>query len=125
MGFWLFMLLMDLLVPAVMVVFGLRFLKNPPKEINPVYGYRTAMSMKNRDTWTFAHRHIGKLWRTLGLAMLPLSALAMLFVWGKDISTVSLFGGVVCAVQIVIVLCSLFPTELALKRTFDDRGSRR
>jgi len=119
------MLLMDLLIPAVMVVFGLRFLKNPPREINRVYGYRTARSMKNRDTWAFAHQYCGKLWRTLGLILLPLSALAMLLVWGKDIPTVSLFGGVVCAVQIAVALCSLFPTELALKKVFDDRGNRR
>jgi len=38
---------------------------------------------------------------------------------------VSLFGGVVCAVQIAVALCSLFPTELALKKAFDECGNRR
>ncbi len=125
MGFWIFMLVMDLLLPAIMVVFGLRFLKSPPKEINTLYGYRTTRSMKNRDTWDFAHRHIGKLWRALGLAMLPLSALAMLPAWGKDIGTVALFGGVVCIVQTAVLLGSIVPTEWALKKTFDDLGNRR
>lgn len=103
------MLVMDLTVPAIVVVFGLRFPKAPPREINAVYSCRAARSMKNRDTWAFAHQHIGKLRRTLGLVLLPLSAPVMLRVWGKDVTTVSLFGGVVCAVQVVVLLCSLFP----------------
>ena len=56
MGFWIFMLVMDLLLPGVMLWFGSLFLRGVPREINPVFGYRTAMSMKNRDTWAFAHR---------------------------------------------------------------------
>ena len=27
------------------------FMKKAPKEINSVFGYRTSMSMKNKDTW--------------------------------------------------------------------------
>ena len=46
MGFWIFMLVMDLLIPVTMVFIGKRFQKKPPKEINGIYGYRTAMSMK-------------------------------------------------------------------------------
>ena len=39
MGFWIFMLVMDLLIPLTMAFFGKRFLKKPPKEINAMYGY--------------------------------------------------------------------------------------
>ena len=56
MGFWIFMLVMDLLIPVTMVFIGKRFQKKPPKEINGIYGYRTAMSMKNKETWEYAHR---------------------------------------------------------------------
>lgn len=62
MGFWFFMLIMDLLTPIIMIGFGRYFLKDAPKEINPVFGYRTAMSMKNRDTWEFVHKYLGKIW---------------------------------------------------------------
>ena len=61
MGFWIFMLVMDLLIPVTMVFIGKRFQKKPPKEINGIYGYRTAMSMKNKETWKYAHRCCGKL----------------------------------------------------------------
>ena len=50
MGFWIFMLIMNLLIPATMIGFGRYFMKKAPKEINAVFGYRTSMSMKNKDT---------------------------------------------------------------------------
>ena len=55
MGFWFFMLAMGLLLPAIMILFGAVFTKAAPKKINYIFGYRTVMSMKNRDTWEFAH----------------------------------------------------------------------
>ena len=60
MGFGIFMLLMDLLIPLTMVVFGKMFMTKSPKNINAVFGYRTTMSMKNKDTWEFAHKYCGK-----------------------------------------------------------------
>ena len=60
MGFWIFMLVMDLLIPVTMVFIGKRFQKKPPKEINGIYGYRTAMSMKNKETWRSEERRVGK-----------------------------------------------------------------
>lgn len=62
MGFWLFCTASSLLIPLVMLFFGRRFLTKPPKSINSLYGYRTARSMKNQQTWDFAHRVCGKLW---------------------------------------------------------------
>ena len=61
MGFWLFCTASSLLIPLVMLFFGRRFLTKPPKSINSLYGYRTARSMKNQQTWDFAHRVCGKL----------------------------------------------------------------
>ncbi len=55
MGFWIFMVIMDLLIPATMLVIGQLWRKRLPKNINPIYGFRTARSMKSRDTWEYAH----------------------------------------------------------------------
>lgn len=49
MGYWFFMLAMNLLLPAIMIISGGYFMKKAPKEINYVFGYRTNMSMKNKD----------------------------------------------------------------------------
>lgn len=55
------MLVFDLLIPVVMIVAGRMMWKHPPKNINEVIGYRTGHSMKNMDTWKFAHNYCGKL----------------------------------------------------------------
>lgn len=125
MGFWIFMLIMDLLTPLLMLGFGILSLKRAPKEINFVYGYRTTMSMKNKDTWQFAHACFGKLWSRIGLILLPVSIIPLLFVMGGNENTVAIVGGVVCAVQAVVLLGSIVPVEKALKRTFDRDGNRK
>ena len=39
MGYWFFMLAMNLLLPAIMIISGGYFMKKAPKEINYVFGY--------------------------------------------------------------------------------------
>lgn len=53
MGFWIYMLLMNLLLPFTMIGIGKYFMKKPPNAINRVFGYRTSMSMKNKEKWEF------------------------------------------------------------------------
>ncbi|MEW9079613.1 SdpI family protein [Terrisporobacter glycolicus] len=125
MVFWIFMMVMDLLIPFTMVGFGKYFIKNAPKEINEVFGYRTSMSMKNKETWEFAHHYCGKLWLAIGFFMLIPSVIAMLFVIGKDESVVGTFGGIICGIQLVFLVGSIFPTEKALKSNFDEHGNRK
>lgn len=125
MGFWIFMLMMNLLIPLSMIGFGWMFLKSPPKEINAVFGYRTRRSMLNPDTWEFAHRYFGKLWLCLGLILLPVSVLLMLLLLGKAADTVGIFGGALVMLQCVVLIVPIFPTERALKRTFDESGRRK
>ena len=87
MGFWIFMMVMNLLIPATMIGFGKLFLKTAPKEINAIFGYRTSMSMKNRETWEFAHHYFGKRWFFLGIFLLPVTILLMLPVRQKGIDS--------------------------------------
>lgn len=124
MGFWIFMLIMDMMIPFIMIVFGKWFRKSAPKEINPVFGYRTPMSMKNRDTWEFAHRYCGKLWYRCGMVMLPVSVAAMFFTIGRNENVTGIAGGIICAVQTIILIGSVYPTEKALKMNFDKNGQR-
>lgn len=124
MGFWLFMLAVDLLIPLVMLVFGWRFQQKAPAKINKVFGYRTTRSMQNRETWAFAHKRAGQYWFRAGWVVLVLSVLAMLPVLGKDAETVGIWGAVVCFAQCVPMLWVIFVVEGALKRTFDEHGTR-
>ena len=123
--FWLFCLCMDLLIPAVLLLLGQRFLTRPPKSINNFYGYRTARSMKNQATWDFAHRTCGRLWFRLGLILLPVSIIAMVPVLGREAGTVGLWCAAVALIQMAVLVCSIFPVERALKLHFDDFGRKR
>ncbi len=125
MGFWLFCTASCLLVPAVMLYFGWRFLKKPPKHINSFYGYRTSRSMKNQQTWDFAHQVCGRLWFRWGLVLLPLSLLAMLLVLGKDTEELGVWLMWVTVIQVVVLLGSIVPVERALKKNFDQFGRKR
>ena len=125
MAFWIFMLVICLIIPLSMLGFGRLFMIRPPKSINAAFGYRTAMSMKNRDTWDFAHRLIGRLWFRCGLVLLPLSVVPLLFVIGRDAEAVGRLGTIVAAVQLILMMGSIFPVEAALRRNFDKNGARR
>lgn len=125
MGFFIFMLIFSLLIPAIMILFGRAFIKAAPKDINPVFGYRTTMSMKNQDTWTFAHRYCGRLWLYAGLIMLVPTLVALGIVAGQGKDIIGAVGSTVVFVQLAILLISILPTERALRRTFDRDGVRR
>ena len=99
--------------------------KKAPKEINSVFGYRTSMSMKNKDTWEFAHKYCGKVWYVCGMVMLPITVIFMLLVIGKNEDCVGSIGGIICGVQLIPLIGSILPTEIALKKNFDKNGTRR
>lgn len=125
MGFWIFMLVCNLLIPLTMIGFGSYFVKHAPKNINMLFGYRTTMSMKNSETWEFAHRHCGTIWRATGWILLAVSFVAMLFLFGRDKNTVGAYGGIICFLQLIPLIAAIIPTEIALKKTFDENGNRR
>ena len=125
MGFWIFMLAMGPLFPVVMILFGTMFMKSAPKKINYIFGYRTDMSVKNRETWEFAHKYIGKLWFRFGLLLIPITVIPMLFVIGNSENIVGTVGLIVSFVNTVTLIVPIFFTEKALNRTFDKDGKRK
>ena len=124
-GFWIFMFIMCLLTPAVMIGFGKYFMKGGPKQINGVIGYRTHRSMKNQETWRFAHQYSGRIWHRSGLALLPISIVAMLFVYGKSVDVTGFAGLIIVIAQMIVMICAVPLTEAALKRNFDELGRHR
>ena len=97
--------------------------KTAPKNINMLFGYRTAMSMKNQETWQFAHHYIGRLWYLSGMILLPLSVVLMLPLIGKDKDTIGWLGSFICMIQLVALIGEIIPTEIALHKKFDKNGN--
>lgn len=124
MGMWFFCFLLSMLVPAIMVIFGARFTKKPPKRINYMYGYRTKRSMKNIQTWEFAHQTIGKIWYRSGIVSGILIMIGFLFVLVWNVEMAEPFCGIAAILEIVLLLVSYVPAEQALKKNFTDSGKR-
>lgn len=118
---FIFLVLMNSLVPVMMIIFGVLWRKNPPKSVNWVYGYRTSMSMKNKETWKFAHMHNAKVWRWVGAIWLAISIILMFF-FKDDYENVSLW---INLIGLGIMILSLIPTEIALRKNFDKNGDLR
>ena len=124
-GFYVYMLLTSLLIPVIMLVFGWIFRRQAPKKINVWYGYRSARSMKNEETWSFAHHHLARTWMLVGAVLLVISVIPMIAVYGKDDDMVSVVSLVLTVIQLIPLIVSLIPTERALKKTFDENGIRK
>lgn len=125
MWFWWYMFVCNLLIPAILILAGRMMWKHCPKKINGVLGYRTTRSMKNMDTWKFAHEYCGRLWWKLGWITLVPSIFGQIpFVHSND-DVIGLVGGIICTVQCIVLIVSIFPTEAALKKTFTEDGTRK
>ena len=125
MGFWTFMLVMALLLPALMTAVGAYHRSRSPGKINSFVGYRTARSMKNEQTWAFAHRLFGRIWFRTGLAELPVLAACMLLFLGRGRDAVGFAGLALEMAQLAVLIATIFPVERALKRSFDENGQPR
>lgn len=111
----LFFYITDLLLPVMMTVLGYVFLKRPPKNINMFYGYRTSRSMRNMDSWNYAHERCGRLWIKLGPSLFIFILLSKLLI--------PLDEEILSLIHMTILIFSLFATifvvEKDLKRKFD------
>ena len=125
MWFWWFMLISSLLIPALMITAGWFMWKRPPKKINSAIGYRTSRSMKNMDTWKYAHEYCGGLWQKTGWIILILSLLLHFPFYHSSKDVIGVMSGILCAAQCLFLITTVFLTEQALKRTFTNEGVRK
>lgn len=117
--------LCNLLIPVVVIVTGRIMWKHYPKHINGLVGYRTTRSMKNMDTWKFANDYCGRLWWKIGWVMIIPSALIHIPLYHSDKNTIGFAGVILVTIQCFIMIVSIYPTEKALKKHFNDDGIRR
>ena len=125
MWFWWFIFICDLLVPITMFIGGAIMTKHHPKEINSLLGYRTARSMQNMDTWKFAHSYCGRIWWKIGLITFILTVLSHLPFYHSNEDIIGIVSLVTVMIQLIILFIPIFITENALKKTFNEDGTRR
>ena len=125
MGIWFMMLGFNLLIPAIMLGAGKLFSKDAPKDINWIIGYRTTMSMKNEDTWAFAHKVAGAFWWKWGWVALVVTTITMLVLIGQSVEFVSSAGCILMFLQLIPLIAVIPHTEKALRNVFDKNGNRK
>ena len=122
----LWQIILILMLPLMMLVFGLFARMGLPKKVNWFAGYRTSLACKNQDTWAFAHRYWGRLMIVLSFFLIAL-AIGGIILITRDTLTLepALFAGVTGIATVVAVILSIIPTEIALRKEFDKNGERR
>ena len=122
---WYIMSIVSLFVPLIMLLVGIIFLKKSPNKINPIYGYRSRRSMKSLEAWKFAHYLCAKIWLYTGIILLLLTILTMLLVINKSEDTMGVVAQIVIYVQLAVMIISIIPVEIALKKNFDENGNKK
>ena len=125
MSIWIGIAFTVIIIPALMIIFGKYYIKKAPKNINHFVGYRTTRSMKNKETWNFAHNYMGKLWYKYGIVLFVISAALMLLTMGQDEDAVGGLAAIITTVQVFVMIVPGVLTEKALKENFDEEGKRK
>lgn len=123
--FWWFMFVCNMLIPATMVIGGYMMWKHCPSEPNDFLGYRTKRSMKNMDTWKFAHDYCGRqFWKTGWILIIPTVLIQLPFIRSST-DKIGIFSLIIIFIQAVVLFFPIVLTESALKKNFDKNEERR
>lgn len=119
-GFYIFMFICTLLIPASMLFFGYRWQKHAPYKVNYLYGYRTARSMSSKQAWNFAHMFLAKLWVRAGwiIGVFSVVLMAALAFVSLEVDLVGTVGGIIVVIQLIPAIVPIFITERELKNKF-------
>lgn len=116
---WWLCLITAMICPLSMYFLGFYLERLGSREINKTVGYRTKNSMLSRETWKFANKYCGKLWRKFGLITLALTLLIFFFFLKSSEGVLMILLLVVMAVQIGPLIASVLLTEKELKKKFN------
>ncbi|WML37153.1 SdpI family protein [Clostridium sp. OS1-26] len=88
-----------------------------PKKINSWYGYRTALSMKNQETWDEGNKYSTNQYIIAGVILIILGKVGFALFQSK--------GYLVSLVAFIpVLMLTVFTTEKHLKKVFDSNGMR-
>jgi uncharacterized membrane protein len=100
----------------LLVILAVIFYKNPPKEINSLYGYRTPRSQANPTIWKAANDFSRTYMLKVCLASFALPFLGYLLFSDQNLI-------ITVVVHTVLVVSTFFTTEQYLNTNFDKEGN--
>ncbi|MBC6972347.1 SdpI family protein [Bacillus sp. Xin] len=100
---------MSMLIGIIFILTALILQKNPPTDINAVYGYRTKRSMKNKDLWNAGNRYSAEVMKQNGVFMILVgSVIGLLFKYTH--TTI-----VILSLMIILIIHMFVKVEKKLK----------
>lgn len=114
-------LIQNALPSIIFIICGIALKLWAPEEVSGIFGYRTFFSMKNKETWKEGNEFSAMMMIVSGIICLLLS-LTITFFYKDDPSISRKISGIV---TVILVLGSIFYTEIHLKKVFDKDGNRR
>lgn len=122
MGFWIFMFIVTLLIPAALLLTW--YLCPKLKTINNASGYRSKRSMQNQNTWDFAQKYSSNISLYMFFPSLILAIAIMPTVSSKPIDRIGWIALGITMIQMISFIVIMISTEKALKKTFDENGNK-
>lgn len=117
---WIISFLSAQILPVTVLAAGYYYKNHVPKTMRS--GYRTRRSTLSRETWVYAHRTLGRLWRPLGWVLLTVSFFGMFGILMVNRDALEHATTVLVMLQAAALLVSLIPVERALRQNFDETG---
>ena len=116
------LIVVSVIFPIFMIIFGRWLSNNAPKDINYVVGYRTKRSMASKEAWDYANSTAGKYWAVTGIYCIPVFIIIGLVV-SYYVNRIEIDESRIVYVFVGIVLLQLIPflsvipyTESKLKK---------
>lgn len=99
------------LVPVITYIIGINVKKNPPKEINKIKGYRSALSMASQEAWDYANGRLGELMLKGSLYSLIAGVIGLIILLIINLPTDAiLFPILISAVMLIQAVVMIIPT---------------
>lgn len=125
MGYKIIMLISVIFIPLLLIVIGKIFAKFPSKEPNIAIGFRTKLSMKNKDTWDYAQKLFPLCWIKLGTILLVISVIILFLLYNDDKDYIGKLVLIIMLIQVALMLGSIFFVNTKLKKAFNSDGTRK
>ncbi|TGY88733.1 SdpI family protein [Petralouisia muris] len=108
------MLIFTIIMSLTMLGMGLYLGKGGPKEINKCLGYRSKRAMSSQESWEFAQKEAGKIYKIFALVNLLLFSIIFMLIKGKE-NYNDIF--LICAyIEIALLIVPIPVVEIKLKR---------
>lgn len=108
-------IILPLGVGAIFYMTGYHINKNPPKNKNAIYGYKTPASMKSKARWDYAQKISGEKINSAAILMMLAAIPLYFFDQGETVNVLVSVGLV-----LFITFIPIFQTEIALSEKFGE-----